>query len=118
MKSGELIRRLRIRNGWSQDELAHRAGYTDRSSIAKIEKNEIDLSSSKLAIFADIFGITPAELLGYSAPSDVAEYLQLLRESPETRVLLDVTRGMDAEEIRRVANMIEAFRGGVNNKTD
>jgi transcriptional regulator with XRE-family HTH domain len=32
------IRRLRIQNNMSQAELADAIGYTDRSSIAKIEK--------------------------------------------------------------------------------
>ena len=57
------IRRLRKARKMSQEELARRAGYTDRSSIAKIENGGVDLSQSKIQIFADIFGVTPSELM-------------------------------------------------------
>ena len=57
------IRHLRIRNGMSQSELAELAGYTDRSSIAKIEAGEVDLSLSKIRTFAKIFNVTASELI-------------------------------------------------------
>lgn len=57
------IKRLRKSHKMSQEELAKRAGYTDRSSIAKIENGGVDLSQSKIQLFADIFGVTPSELM-------------------------------------------------------
>lgn len=63
MKLYENIKSLRLANGMSQEELAKRAGYTDRSSIAKIEKGEVDLSQSKILAFADIFNVTPSQLM-------------------------------------------------------
>ena len=38
----ENIKNLRKKKGWSQTELAKRAGYTDRTSIAKIENGRWD----------------------------------------------------------------------------
>ena len=52
MKLYENIKNLRIENGWSQKELANKVGYTDRSSIARIEAGEVDLPQSKVALFA------------------------------------------------------------------
>lgn len=60
----ENIKKLRKQNKWSQDDLAKKAGYTDRSSIAKIEKGQIDLPQSKIILFADIFGVDPGALMG------------------------------------------------------
>ena len=37
MHTGEIIRTLREKQGMSQESLAQRLGYKDRSSIAKIE---------------------------------------------------------------------------------
>ena len=37
------IRKFRIEHKMSQDTLAKLTGYTSRSSIAKIEKGEVDL---------------------------------------------------------------------------
>lgn len=58
------IKKFRKQNGWSQEELAKKAGYTDRSSIAKIEKGLFDLPQSKILLFADIFGVDAGTLMG------------------------------------------------------
>ena len=46
------IKRLREEKGLSQDALAKLTGYTDRSSITKIEKGLVDLQQSKIELFA------------------------------------------------------------------
>lgn len=58
------IRMLREEKGMSQDELAKLCGYTSRSSIAKIEKGEVDLQHSKILLFANALGTTPGKLMG------------------------------------------------------
>ena len=65
LKLYENIRELRKRNQWTQEELARRMNYTDRSSIAKIEAGKVDLSQSKIIEFANIFGVEPGELMGW-----------------------------------------------------
>lgn len=64
MEIHDTIRDLRTKHGLSQDELAAAVGYTDRSSIAKIEAGKVDLTVSKIKAFAEIFHVTPAYLLG------------------------------------------------------
>ncbi len=59
------IRELRISAGLSQDELAKKTGYNDRSSIAKIEAGKVDLTQSKLVAFADALNTTPGYLMGW-----------------------------------------------------
>ena len=58
------IKRLREEKGMSQDTLAKLTGYTDRSSIAKIEKGLVDLQQSKISLFATALGTTSRELMG------------------------------------------------------
>ena len=60
----ERIKALRLEKGWSQHELAMRMGYADRSAITYIEKGKRDLSQSKIAQFADVFGVSPSHLMG------------------------------------------------------
>lgn len=74
MTTGERIKALRKASKMSQDELAKRTGYTDRSSIAKIEADRCELTESKIKAFSDVFGITPAELLGMGAPTITENY--------------------------------------------
>ena len=60
------IRKRRKELGMSQEELAKKVGYTSRSTIARIENGEIDLSRSKILAFADALKTTPSELMGWS----------------------------------------------------
>lgn len=59
------IRRCRELLDMSQDELARRAGYTSRSTIARIEKGEIDLPLSKIQAIAKALKVDPAYLMGW-----------------------------------------------------
>lgn len=58
------IKKYRKRLGMTQDELAQATGYTDRSSIAKIEKGDVDLPQSKIMMFARALGISAGQLMG------------------------------------------------------
>lgn len=62
------IKNLREERGLSQDALAKLTGYTDRSSIAKIEKGQVDLQQSKIELFAKALGTTSYALMGWDEP--------------------------------------------------
>ena len=47
------IKAARVAAGLSQEQLAQAIGYTDRSSIAKIESGKVDLPQSKIAAIAE-----------------------------------------------------------------
>lgn len=71
MKTYEIIRTLREKQGMSQEALAARLGYKDRSTIAKIESGKVDLSQSKLEAFAQVFGVSVLQLLGLNPKPDM-----------------------------------------------
>lgn len=60
----ENIRRFRLAKKMSQAELAKLTGYNDRSSIAKIEKGDVDLAQSKIMLFAKALGVDAGTLMG------------------------------------------------------
>ena len=62
------IKARRLELKMSQDRLAELTGYKDRSSIAKIEKGEVDLAESKIREFAKALKISPQELMGWDDP--------------------------------------------------
>ena len=70
METHEMIKTLREKLGLSQESLALQVGYRDRSSIAKIEAGLVDLSQSKIALFAKALGVSPAYLMGWGESSD------------------------------------------------
>lgn len=55
---GNNIKRARELKGLTQDELAKRMGYKSRSTIARIENGDNDVSQSKLKKFADILDVS------------------------------------------------------------
>lgn len=86
LKLYENIKRYRMEAKMSQAELARRTGYTDRSSITKIEKGQVDLSQSKIKQFAEVLGVTPGHLMGWDEKP--AEELQAMG-SAAARLIMD-----------------------------
>lgn len=62
------IKRLRIKKGLSQDELARLVGYSSRSTINKIESGLIDISQKKITAFANALSTTPRYLMDGDCP--------------------------------------------------
>lgn len=65
MTLGDRIRSRREELRMSQEELATRLGYKSRSTIAKIESGENDLTQSKIVAFAEALSTTARWLLDY-----------------------------------------------------
>ena len=70
MSVGSNIKKRRYELRMSQQELAYKMGYKTRSTIAKIESGENDVSQKKLHKFAEILDTSVEALLtGYQAAS-------------------------------------------------
>lgn len=91
MNTYEIIKLLRQQMNLSQDELAKKTGYTDRSSIAKIEAGKVDLTESKIILFAKALDVTPAQLMGVKPISSSSDSFPL---SPDERQLVEDYRGL------------------------
>jgi len=92
----ENIKRRRLELGLTQLDLAKRLGYNDKSTIAKIEKGNTDLSVSKLISFAKALNTTPLKLIGAENASPLVDYLVL---SADEQFIVDTySRSDDAEK--------------------
>ena len=83
------IKELRKQRKISQEKLAKMTGYTDRSSIAKIEKGKVDLSETKIQLFASALNTTPAYLMGWEdeASSELTEKIIKVENGKITDVI-------------------------------
>ena len=117
LKLYENIKRCRKEAGMTQEDLAIRAGYTDRSSIAKIEKGVVDLPQSKIKQFADIFGTTPSRLMGWeAAPADAGALAARMLKDPEAfQFMKDF---MEMDEVDRYALRLALETLKAKKKTD
>lgn len=121
------IKELRIQNHWTQEELAQRMGYTDRSMIAKIEAGKVDLARSKIIEFAKVFNVPPGDLMDedgwedYTPPADTQTYIVPRENITDTMILTDKEKEIiielrDLSEskrlfIERMLEFIKTFKG-------
>lgn len=97
------IKKFRLQNGMSQVELAKLTGYTDRSSIAKIEKGLVDLSLSKIEAFADALGVDPGDLMGDEWESSVVDNARLDLAEHFNYDAFNIAKFQDAEHLEGVS---------------
>lgn len=108
------IKARRLELKMSQDRLAELTGYKDRSSIAKIEKGEVDLAESKIREFAKALKITPQELMGWDDPDTdisidetferICEFYNIL--NPEGK----------AEALKRISELSQILQYSANHR--
>lgn len=65
MTIGERIAKRRRDLNMTQEELAHKIGYKSKSTINKIETGINELSQTKIAIFSQALGVSPAYIMGW-----------------------------------------------------
>ena len=116
MKLYENIKNRRLELKMTQTELAEKTGYTDKSSIAKIEKGSVDIPISKINEFAKALKTTPGDLMGMpdTTPSPVLlfETCQSSKQSNAVQipVLGDVAAGIPIDAIENIIDTEEIPR--------
>lgn len=118
LKLYENIKQLRIQAGMTQEELAVKAGYTDRSSIAKIEKGLVNLPQTKIKQFADIFGVTPGDLMGWEQQEELkkknavaVEIVVRLGDDPVFCDAVKLLYRLEPKQLSGVKAMLESMLG-------
>lgn len=99
MTIGQRIRNYREERGWSQTELAKKMGYTSRSTICCIESGRNDVTTTTIIKFADIFGVTPSEVMGWGKPvsdEDLAEIEEIYQVDKLREMLMTYVRKLKA----------------------
>lgn len=94
MTIGEKIKKRRNELKWSQRELSDKMGYSNHSTITRIEAGKIDIPQSRIVQFAEVLGVSVAYLMGWESieenPVEVAGL--------HTRILTDIDLMTSIEE--------------------
>lgn len=98
------IRTRREQLNMSQEELAKRLGYKSRSTIAKIESGENDITQSKIVAFAKALGVKPGYLMGWE---DVPEPTSSLSLTQQEETHIKKYRQLDADGRERVDYVLD-----------
>lgn len=90
-KFGLRVKYYRTLRGMTLQELADKSGYTSLSTVGKIEKGKVDVSTSKVQAIADALDVSPLDLLGYrdglARFQEYADRISRLSEKDQERAL-------------------------------
>lgn len=99
---GKRIKERREHLGLSQDQLAQKMDYKDKSAISKIESGQRDLTQGKIQRFAEVLLTTTSYLMGWTDdPRDYYEILDSYGEEIPDDFLPDFDRDYRAREYLR-----------------
>lgn len=65
MKIGEKIKQRRMELGWTMRDLSTKMGYSNHSTIARIESGSVDIPQSRIVQFADVLGVSVGYLMNW-----------------------------------------------------
>lgn len=83
MTVADRIRNRRIELGMSQDELAERAGYKDKTSISKLEHLGDGVTMKQAQRLSDPLDVTVAYLMGWEGTATELPPMQVPEPVPE-----------------------------------
>ena len=107
MKIGEKIRQLRTAKGLTQRELAARAGYTDHTTIARVETGKGDLPQSKIVKIAAVLGVPAGYLVDDRAqPEDLGAVAAEVLKDPALLQLVQDYLAMDGSDRATVCALV------------
>ena len=105
MNIGNKIRERRMALNMSQRELSDKMGYSNHSTITRIEAGEVDIPQSKLAKLADVLQTTPAYLMGCDELTD--------EQLGKNDIIVDIVRRMrklDTEQLAELKSFVESLK--------
>ena len=109
------IRTRREQLNMSQEELAKRLGYKSRSTIAKIESGENDITQSKIVAFAKALGVKPGYLMGWE---DVPEPSPSLSLTQQEETHIKKYRQLDADGKEEIDDIIDVKLAKLQRKAE
>ncbi len=109
---GKRIREKREALGITQEELAAKLGYKNKSTIAKIENGTNDIVQSKVVEFANALNTSVSYLMGWKEESQVQSQLQI---NQSEQALLHKYRSLDDKGKHTVDTILEMEFNRCNN---
>ena len=116
----DLYKNIKFRReelGMSQAELAKRVGYTSRSTIARIERGDFDLSQSKIMEIAKALNVSPGELMGLDGidaefipepPSpEMSELIESLKDREDIKNFVEVAIHAEPADVDRMTDFLK-----------
>jgi transcriptional regulator with XRE-family HTH domain len=102
---GKRIRKKREELGITQEDLAQKLGYKNKSTIAKIETGTNDIVQSKVVKFAEVLNTTVAYLMGWEDEGEPTSPLPSNEEVKISNLLRKLNDAGKREATKRVEEL-------------
>lgn len=106
MTIGERIKNRREEIGMPQAILAEKCGYKTKSSIAKIESDEVGVPQNKVQLFALALGVSPSWICGFDDQEANAR-----KAEAEDRTEVELLRVFRSLSMRRQTRLLTLAYG-------
>ena len=110
MEIGEKIKRRRMELGWSQRELARRMGYSDNSTLARIEQGKVDVYQNKIVQFSEVLGVSVAYLMDWEEEEKrndiIADVVLKMRTDNEFMSVVETLYKLDNDKLHSINQML------------
>lgn len=115
MEIGERIKQRRMELGLSQRELARRMGYSDNSTLARIEQGKVDVYQNKIVQFSEVLGVSIAYLMGWQEEDDeqkndtITDVILKMRTDSEFMSVVETLYKLDKEKLHSINQMLNTL---------
>ena len=113
MEIGERIRQRRMELGLSQRELARRMGYSDNSTLARIEQGKVDVYQNKIVQFSEVLDVSIAYLMGWIEDEQkndlIAEVVLRMRSDNEFMSAVESLYKLDKDKFQSINQMLNTL---------
>lgn len=108
--TGERIKERRKELGLSQRELAARLGYTDHTTVTRIEGGKVELTHSRLIQFANVLGVSAIYLMGMDdEPEDLGALAAEVLSNAKMLQLMKNVRKLSGADFETVCTLVDSL---------
>jgi transcriptional regulator with XRE-family HTH domain len=113
MEIGDRIKQRRMDLGWSQRELANKMGYSDNSTLARIEQGKVEVYQGRIEQFADVLGVSVAYLMGWEEEqkkNDIqADIILKMRSDSTFMSVVESLYKLDSDKLESINQMLNTL---------
>lgn len=107
MTIGQRIKARRQELKLTQRELAARLGYTDHTTLTRIEADKVDLPQSRIEKIAEVLGVSIGHLMGWDQkPEDLGALAATVLRDPTMLKIVQSCVLLDEDDLTTVATLV------------
>ena len=110
MSIGERIKKRRLDLGLSQRSLAAKLGYSDHTTLARIEGDKVNLSESRIKQISAVLGVPVGHLMGWEeSPEEAGAYAASVLKDIGLQRLLQNYLSLDKDDQELILGLVNSL---------